>query len=193
MSLGSGSAAAAPLEIDDDGGNTPLATLNHRFGRVLRPGECQISPEPGEAQPGQVTRPAVSGSGPGAGAVRQAREPALLPDQVPDRGARRAPRSGAVLQSCRHIDCGVIGRSESFIGERSADALLASGERMPEAWRLRMASLASSRVRPQVLSMPVASMNTIRVKALLPRDVIGAAVILDAVTASISREEQPSR
>jgi GntR family transcriptional regulator len=39
--FGSGSAAAQP-EIDDDGGSTPLATLNSRFGRVLGPGECQI-------------------------------------------------------------------------------------------------------------------------------------------------------
>ncbi len=43
VSLGSGSAAAAPLEIDDDGGSTLLASLNNRFGRVLGPGECQIS------------------------------------------------------------------------------------------------------------------------------------------------------
>jgi GntR family transcriptional regulator len=42
VSLGS-SSAAAPLEIDDDGGSTLLATLNNRFGRVLGPGECQIS------------------------------------------------------------------------------------------------------------------------------------------------------
>ncbi|MBT2534592.1 GntR family transcriptional regulator [Arthrobacter sp. ISL-69] len=38
-----GKAAAAPLEIDDDGGSTLLAGLNNRFGRVLGPGECQIS------------------------------------------------------------------------------------------------------------------------------------------------------
>ena len=38
-----GKAAAAPLEIDDDGGSTLLASLNTRFGRVLGPGECQIS------------------------------------------------------------------------------------------------------------------------------------------------------
>jgi GntR family transcriptional regulator len=43
VSLGSSSAAAAPLEIDDDGGSTLLAALNNRFGRVLGPGECQIS------------------------------------------------------------------------------------------------------------------------------------------------------
>jgi GntR family transcriptional regulator len=43
VSLGSSSAAAAPLEIDDDGGSTLLASLNNRFGRVLGPGECQIS------------------------------------------------------------------------------------------------------------------------------------------------------
>jgi GntR family transcriptional regulator len=43
VSLGSSSAAAAPLEIDDDGGGTLLASLNNRFGRVLGPGECQIS------------------------------------------------------------------------------------------------------------------------------------------------------
>ena len=43
VSLGSGSAAAAPLDIDDDGGSSLLATLNKRFGKVLGPGECQIS------------------------------------------------------------------------------------------------------------------------------------------------------
>ena len=43
VSLGSSSAAAAPLEIDDDGGSSLLAGLNNRFGRVLGPGECQIS------------------------------------------------------------------------------------------------------------------------------------------------------
>ena len=43
VSLGSSSAAAAPLDIDDDGGSTLLAILNHRFGRVMGPGECQIS------------------------------------------------------------------------------------------------------------------------------------------------------
>ncbi|RAX44293.1 GntR family transcriptional regulator [Arthrobacter sp. AQ5-06] len=41
VSLGS-SSAPVPLEIDDDGG-TLLASLNNRFGRVLGPGECQIS------------------------------------------------------------------------------------------------------------------------------------------------------
>ena len=34
---------SAPLELDDDGGSTLLATLNTRFGKVLGPGECQIS------------------------------------------------------------------------------------------------------------------------------------------------------
>lgn len=43
MSLGSSSTAAAPLEIDDEGGSTLLAALNSHFGRVLGPGECQIS------------------------------------------------------------------------------------------------------------------------------------------------------
>ena len=38
VSLGR-SSAAAPLEIDDDGGNTLLASLNNRFGPVLGPGE----------------------------------------------------------------------------------------------------------------------------------------------------------
>ncbi|MEW9872583.1 GntR family transcriptional regulator [Arthrobacter sp. HS15c] len=42
VSLGSSSAAAAPLEIDD-GGSTLLASLNTRFGKVLGPRECQIS------------------------------------------------------------------------------------------------------------------------------------------------------
>ena len=42
MSLGGSSAAAAPLEIDDGGSNL-LANVNTRFGRVLGPGECQIS------------------------------------------------------------------------------------------------------------------------------------------------------
>jgi GntR family transcriptional regulator len=35
--------AAAPLEIKDDGGTTLLAALNKAGGRVLGPGECQIS------------------------------------------------------------------------------------------------------------------------------------------------------
>jgi GntR family transcriptional regulator len=43
VSLVSSPAGAAPLEIDDDGGSTLLASLNNRFGRVLGPGECQIS------------------------------------------------------------------------------------------------------------------------------------------------------
>jgi GntR family transcriptional regulator len=38
-----GKASPAPLELDDDGGTTLLAALNSRFGRVLGPGECQIS------------------------------------------------------------------------------------------------------------------------------------------------------
>jgi GntR family transcriptional regulator len=42
VSFGSGSAAAAPLELDDDGGTTLLAALYKRGGRVLGPGECQI-------------------------------------------------------------------------------------------------------------------------------------------------------
>lgn len=42
VSLGSSSAAAAPLEVDD-GGSTLLAKLNHCFGQILGPGECQIS------------------------------------------------------------------------------------------------------------------------------------------------------
>jgi GntR family transcriptional regulator len=43
VSLGNSSAAPAPWELDDDGGTTLLASLNSRFGRVLGPGECQIS------------------------------------------------------------------------------------------------------------------------------------------------------
>ncbi|MBT2554445.1 GntR family transcriptional regulator [Arthrobacter sp. ISL-5] len=42
VSFGSGSAAATPLELDDDGGTTLLAALYKRGGRVLGPGECQI-------------------------------------------------------------------------------------------------------------------------------------------------------
>jgi GntR family transcriptional regulator len=42
VSLGS-SSAAAPLEIDDDGGSTLLAAMNNRFGRVLGAGGYQIS------------------------------------------------------------------------------------------------------------------------------------------------------
>jgi GntR family transcriptional regulator len=38
-----GKASPAPLEIDDGGGATLLAALNSRFGRVMGPGECQIS------------------------------------------------------------------------------------------------------------------------------------------------------
>ncbi|WP_427133460.1 GntR family transcriptional regulator [Pseudarthrobacter sp. S9] len=38
-----GGRAAAPLEINDDGGTTLLAALNKAGGRVLGPGECQIS------------------------------------------------------------------------------------------------------------------------------------------------------
>ncbi|MFJ5699023.1 GntR family transcriptional regulator [Arthrobacter sp. NPDC093139] len=41
--LSIGKASPAPLEIDDDGGATLLAALNSRFGRVMGPGECQIS------------------------------------------------------------------------------------------------------------------------------------------------------
>ncbi|MBT2519822.1 GntR family transcriptional regulator [Arthrobacter sp. ISL-28] len=38
-----GKASPAALEIEDDGGTTLLAALNSRFGRVMGPGECQIS------------------------------------------------------------------------------------------------------------------------------------------------------
>ncbi|XAS68118.1 GntR family transcriptional regulator [Micrococcaceae bacterium Sec5.7] len=41
--FGSSSAAAAPLELDDDGGTTLFAALNKMAGRGLGPGECQIS------------------------------------------------------------------------------------------------------------------------------------------------------
>ena len=96
VSLGSSSAAAAPLDIDDDGGSTLLASTE----QPLRPGprarRMPDQPEPGGAQPGQAARPAGPGSGPRADAVRQAREPALLPGQVPDRGTRRAPLRDAV-------------------------------------------------------------------------------------------------
>ncbi|WP_457966113.1 GntR family transcriptional regulator [Arthrobacter sp. D1-29] len=43
VSFGSGSGEAAPLELDDGGGTTLLAALNQHAGRVLGPGECQIS------------------------------------------------------------------------------------------------------------------------------------------------------
>jgi GntR family transcriptional regulator len=38
-----GKGAPAPLEIEDDGGTTLLATLNKQLGRSAGPGACQIS------------------------------------------------------------------------------------------------------------------------------------------------------
>jgi GntR family transcriptional regulator len=99
MSLGSCFAAAAPLDIDDDGGTTLLASLNHRFGRVLGPGECQI----GLSQVGPSRAKLLDPRAPDPvlelTQYVKTHGPAFLPGQVPDHGTRRRLSVMQSLQS----------------------------------------------------------------------------------------------
>lgn len=59
----------------------------------------EICGSDGRSGVSQAAGPEGRGPGPRADAVRQAREPALLPGQVPHRGTSRAPVRNAVLDS----------------------------------------------------------------------------------------------
>jgi hypothetical protein len=121
-----GSGSAAQLEIDDDGGTTLLAALTKVGGRVSGPGECQIGlSQVGPSRAKLLDLRGVT-SGPGADAVRQAREPALLRGQMPHPGPRRAPVGDAVdpdvgsLQKCSASFTGGAFRLRAVTTDRPA-------------------------------------------------------------------------